>query len=150
MKFAILTVVEMCRLKLVTTETMVSHHDENYCDYEDSVNDDLDFFYEGLKLGLVCNESIKTFCFPKLTANEMKLMKMRDEDHLNSYAVYFEGGVDGGEDFSREDPDVDESEMKQSESKSKYVDVLCHRATYVIQNRPRKYSDHESDETEEK
>lgn len=147
MKFAIVTVLEICRLKLVTKETMVAHHKGRFS-IEHSVNDDLDFFFEGLQLGLVCNERINTFCFPKLNETEMKLMNLKDEHHLNSHSWYLDGGEEEGEDFSSKNPDVNESEMRLSGSKSKYVDILCDRSTFVIQNRPKNYSDHDSDETD--
>ena len=156
MKFAILTVLDMCRMKLVTTETMEAYHNEEkkfkYNDWMEqefgmkhSVNDDLEFFHEGLQLGLVCNETIDTFCFPKLNKVEMKQMEQKDEVHLDSYCCY-----DGNEEYPRENPDIDQSEMELSESKSKYVEMRCDRCTFVIQNRPRKLSDSSSDEIEDK
>ena len=153
MKFAILTVLYMCRMALVTTETMVAYHNEEEkfrskdgtFSMQHSVNDDLEFFHEGLQLGLVCNETIDTFCFPKLNKVEMKQMEQKDEVHLDSYCCY-----NDNEEFPRKNPDIDQSEMELSESKSKYVEIRCDRSTFVIQNRPSKLSEGISDEIEDK
>ena len=63
-------------------------------------------------------------CFPKLTEKEMKLVELKDEYHMESYAAYWDI------------KDVDEAEMKLSDSKSKFVNILCFRDTFVLQNRP--------------
>merc|ERR1711917_53243 len=92
-----------------------------------SVNDDLELLLERFLLDEVRNESAQTFCFPKLTEKEMKLVESKNEDHLQSYVDY---ALDGG------NPDVDENEMMLSDSKSKFVFIDCERFTCKIINRP--------------
>ena len=91
-----------------------------------SVSDDLELFINRLQLDEVRNESAATFYFPKLTEEEMKLVSSKNEYHLKSYLAY----------DCDSDPDVDESEMKLSDSKSKFVNVYCERQTCIITNRP--------------
>ena len=52
----------------------------------------------------------------------MKLVEMKNEDHLNTYAFHYYG----------ENPDVDPKEMKKSDSKSKYVHGSSIRITYSL------------------
>ena len=125
---AVLTRVDFCRQHLDTKEKMVDHHKGIYQRGigrdEHSLNDDLEILFETMKLGQVTDDNVITFCFPKLTEKEMKLVESKDEDHLASYAA------------SQDLIDVDEAEMKLSDSKSKFVDVQCFRKTIVFKNRP--------------
>lgn len=129
-KGAVLTGVSVMRLHLVTKEKMTDYHNGKYKRFGyhfdssagHSFNDDLEFFFEKLQLEKVTDENVLTFRFPKLTGKEMKLVEVKDEDHMASYADHQE--------------DVSEAEMQQSESKSKFVYVECLRSTSVLQNRP--------------
>ena len=124
-KTAVLTKVEIFRDSLVTKETMIDYHKGKYkkegCN-EHSLNDDLEILFGKMKLEQVNNEEVQTFCFPKLTNKEMKLVESKDVNHLESYAAT--------------PADVKEAEMKLSDSKSKFVDVSCSRKTIVFKNRP--------------
>ena len=132
LKTAVLTRVNMQRERLVTKEKMTDYYKGKYIringpyvsHFEHSLNDDLEILLKKMQLGQVTNEEVLTFCLPKLTEKEMKLVELKDEDHMASYAAYWDI------------KDVDEAEMKLSDSKSKFVDILCFRKTFVLQNRP--------------
>ena len=59
-KSVMVTSIRLSRMRLITNEKM-----ENYCKGEkfekDSVNDDLESFYEDLRLGKEPNEQVRTF-----------------------------------------------------------------------------------------
>ena len=138
-KSAYITILERTRYHLSTKEVMEGNYKGEYL-YKDekwsggcmlhSVNDDLELLLERFLLDEVRNELALTFCFPKLTEKEMKLVESKNEDHLESYLAY-ECGLSG-----LSDPDVDENEMMLSDSKSKFVNIECGRFTCKIINRP--------------
>ena len=105
-KFLMVTIIAMERWKLITKEAM-----EKYCNgvvvVKDSVNDDLESFFEDLRLGTKPNEIVPTYYFPKLTTKEMELVDRQDQSYLKT--------------FDSANPDVPEAEMKLSESDSKFV-----------------------------
>ena len=113
------TIIFLERRILITKEAM-----EKYCKAEkiikDSVNDDIDSFFEDLRLGKEPNENVHTYFLPKLTEAELKLVERKDTS-------YFET-------FLRSNPDVEEAEMKLSESNSKFVEGLGSRITFTIEN----------------
>ena len=118
----------MYRGKLITKEKMKQAYQgkwkfENTSDYVAvSINDDLESFFENLQnQKTIKNERVRSFFTPKLTDEEMKLVEERNELHLRTYENYYHG----------ENPDVNDEEMKRSDSKSKYVQGLC--ARYTIQ-----------------
>ena len=127
---AVLTIIETVREFLVTTEDTIDYYkgknakSNGYFDSinEHSLNDDLEIFFEKIQLGQITSESVATFCFPKLKEKEMKLVESKDEYHMASYTAL--------------DMDVDDTKMKTSESKSKFVFVNCTRLTFVLTNRP--------------
>ena len=133
---AVLTIADTMRERLVTTEVMTDHYRGKYARrngcvdsiFEHSLNDDLEIFYDKLKLGQVTTESVLTFCFRKLTEKEMKLVNLKDEYHMASYAA------------SESYKDVDDTEMKMSDSKSKFVLVISDRYTFVFSNHPINHS----------
>ena len=134
-KSAYMTIFNKYRHHLVTKEEMKSYYKGEYVEKDDywsagcmlhSVNDDLELLLERFLLDEVRNESAETFCFPKLTEKEMKLVESKNEDHLESYLAYEYG----------DDPDVDENEMMLSDSESKFVFIDCERFTCKIINRP--------------
>ena len=63
------------------------------------------------------------FFLPKLSAEELKLVSNKDETFLKTF-----------ENFTKvfENVDVDDAEMKLSESKSKYIHGGWSRMTYII------------------
>ena len=67
-------------------------------------------------------EWVRSFFTPKLTKEEMKLVELKNQDHLNTYWDHYFG----------ENPDVNAEEMKKSDSKSKFVHGKCFRRTYSL------------------
>ena len=106
------------------------------------VCDDLEHIYEEIKTGQ-CDfndefpvsiypskfEEAQSYFLPKLTEKEMQLVDMKDENHLATYSWYYAGHLNG-----RQNPDVDEKEMKLSNSESKYVKFSCQRKTFLLSN----------------
>ena len=111
----------MWRNNLITKEKM-----ENYCkgkeewDRTDSINDDLESLIEDIRLGKKLDDSKFLYFLPKLTKEELKLVATKDSTYLES--------------FSSTDPDVDEAEMKASESDSKFVLGRCIRRAFIVEN----------------
>ena len=89
---------------------------------EKSINDDLESFFENLQesssLEEIKKEKVYSFFLPKLTDEELKLVKKKDAEHMKTY--YWPN------------PDVDEVEMKKSDSKDKYLHGVCKRQTKVL------------------
>ena len=118
-KSVMVTMMEMMRRFLITKEEM-----ENYCKgkkhEKDSVNDDLESFFEDLQLEKEPDEAVITYFLPKLTQNELKLVERKDPSYLEKFIYGAEA-------------DVEEAEMKLSESKSKFVRGYCYRRTFTIE-----------------
>ena len=119
----------MSRWNLVTKEKVKKaaegklKTDSDWKDYKGSINDDLERFLINLQNQKeVKQEVVQSFFTPKLTNEELKLLKEGNEEHLKSYIDHFIG----------ENPDVDVEEMKKSDSKSKYVHVDCWRFTLPL------------------
>ena len=112
-----LTLYNMGRFRLITNEKV-----ESYCkgnEFEkDSVNDDLEAFFEDIQLGKKPHDDVDLYFLPKCTNKELKLIERKDHKFLKT--------------FSWHDPDVPEAEMKLSESDSKYIFGECERWTYTI------------------
>ena len=111
---SILTMLRMWRLNLMTKEKVKKAYkgelknDEDWEDYEGSINDDLERFFINLQnQEEVKYEDVISFFTPKLTNEELKLVQERNKEHLETYWS--------------SNPDVDVEEMKKSDSKSKYV-----------------------------
>ena len=122
---SILTMLHIRRLNLVTQETVKKAYkgalknDENWEDYEGSINDDLERFFINLQNQKeVKKEEVGSFFTPKLTNEELKFVQAENKEHLETY-------------WFRK-PDVDVEEMKKSDSKSKYVHVDCLRLTFPL------------------
>ena len=124
----VLTMLWMMRRNLVTKEKVKKaagklKNEDLWKDCEGSINDDLERFFINLQNQKeVEYEGVFSFFTPKLTNEELKLVQEVDEDHLKTYSEYFYG----------RNPDVDVHEMKQSNSKSKYVLGRCFRWTIPL------------------
>ena len=118
-KKVMVTILLIRRYNLITKETM-----ESFCEgkklRKDSINDDLESFFEKLRLGYEPHEDVGTYFLPKLTDKELKLAEKKDFDFFQT--------------FDSLNPDVDEALMKASESESKFVQGYCWRSTFVIEN----------------
>ena len=120
---SILTMLDMERQNLITKEKSKLaaegklKNDPLWNVYEGSINDDLDSFINNLQnSNEVENEYVWSFFLPKLTKEELKLVEEKNREHMMSYSWRF-------------DADVDVEEMKQSDSKDKYVYSWCRRRT---------------------
>merc|ERR1712062_20838 len=97
----------MGRWKLVTKEKVKKAYQGKLKN-----NDDLEEFLINLRNQKeVEYEHVWSFFTPKLTNEELKLVQEGNEEHLNTYLDY----------ICCNNPDVDVQEMKESDSKSKYV-----------------------------
>ena len=122
LKSVFVTRIHMFRNLLITKEKMedtcLGKNKVNGNLRKESINDDIESVYESLQLGEKPEPFAFTYCLPKLTQRELELIETKDEDYLQTFRFY--------------NPDVNEKEMKLSESKSKYIQVLCQRRTYTI------------------
>ena len=126
---SILTMVNMLRSNLITKEKVKKaaegklKDDEDWKHYKGSINDDLERFFINLQdENEIKEEGVSSFFAPKLTNEEMKLVQERNQEHLNTYSRHIAGL----------NPDVDVEEMKQSNSKSKFVHGGCVRCTIPL------------------
>ena len=115
------TKIDMWREKLITKEAM-----DKYCKGEEdwgkySVNDDLESLFGDLRLGKEPNEWVNTYFLPKLTEEEMELVKRKDTTYFETFDY-------------KKNPDVEEVEMMLSESDSKFIDGWGRRHTFTIEN----------------
>ena len=126
---SILTMLYMGRLYLVTKEKVKKategklKNEEDWKDYEESINDDLERFFINLQNQKeVKYEGVESLFTPKLTNEELELIEEGNKEHLKTYWYYLDG----------KNPDVDDEEMKKSDSKSKYVHGRCWRRTIPL------------------
>ena len=129
----ILTVITMSRVGLITKEKakkaakkaaegkLKNDPDwklkESGLEYNGSINDDLDSFINNHQnSNEVEDEDIVSFCTPKLTKEELKLVEEKNEEYMMTFVLEL-------------DADVDVKEMKKSDSKDKYVKCFCRRKT---------------------
>ena len=119
------TMTFMGKREIITKEAM-----EKYCKGEkyqkNSVNDDLETFFEDLRLGNELDDKVTTYFLPKLTEEEMELVQRKDTS-------YFETYIEGT--YGAKDPDVEEAEMKLSDSDSKFAHGYGRRITFTIENK---------------
>ena len=106
-----------------------------------SVYDDLESFYINVKFWNFRKDctnrygqaySVHSYCLPKLTYTELKLMEMKDKNYLKTFRNTSRTTIFDFDVWNYDNPDVDEREMKLSESKSKFALVECHRWTFII------------------
>ena len=141
-KSVLLTMLRMSRDHLITQEKVKNFTSGLHLQEKQGVCDDLEHIYEEIKTGK-CDfndefpvsiypskfEETQSYFLPKLTEKEMQLVDMKDENHLATYSWYYAGHLNG-----RQNPDVDEKEMKLSNSESKYVKFSCQRKTFLLSN----------------
>ena len=137
---SILTLLHMRRYRLVTKETAKKAAEGKlWKETSGSINDDLDRFFSDLQNQTeVKKERVLSFFTPKLTNEELRLVREGNREHLHTY-------VDS---FNSKNPDVGAEEMQQSNSKSKYVYAYCCRYTYPLILETNQFED--EDETEDK
>ena len=138
---SILTGLQMYRRELVTKEKSKEAYEGKlkneylWENYEGSINDDLESFFnnlqeissleeiKGKKESLEeikgKKEEVRSFFLPKLTKEELKQVEEKNLEHMLSYTWGFGA-------------DVDPEEMKESDSKDKYLHGYCYRLTMVL------------------
>ena len=124
LKEVMMTILKMERINLITKETM-----EGFCEFlrkklrNESVNEDLESLFERIRLGTQPeSEQVRTYFLPKLTEEELELVEQKDPNYLGTFAWTIQN-------FN---PDVDRTEMKLSESDSKFVQGFYWRTTFII------------------
>ena len=125
-RLVMVTIIYLQRWKLITKEKM-----ESYClgkeDQKKSINDDLESFFENLQHGEPIPYSVEhndLYFLPKLTREELKLVERKDSNYMKTFIHW--------------DPDVNEAEMKLSESNAKYLLAKSARKTIRIMNNKRR------------
>ena len=125
----VFTELKMYRKCLITKEKqklaykgeLKNDNDWKLC--EGSINDDLESFFINLQnFNDLKEEAVHSFFLPKLTQDELKLVEKQDKTQLNTYFNH----------LIRRNPDVDEEEMKKSDSKDKYLHAECRRWTIPL------------------
>ena len=127
-KSVMITFIDMHREKLITKEEMeitCAGKANLQIPVKDSVNDDLESMFEDIRLGKQPVSFAETYFLPKLTKEELKLVGIKDPMYLKTFLWTNK--------FS-EDPDVNQIEIKLSESNSKFVSAFCPRRTFILEN----------------
>ena len=127
---SILTGLQMYRRELVTKEKSKEAYEGKLKNeylwegYEGSINDDLESFFNNLQeisnLEEIKAEEVESFFLPKLTKEELKLVEEKNREHMMTY-------------WYKWNADVDQEEMKKSDSKDKYVHTQCLRWTIHLE-----------------
>ena len=103
---------------LEVEKSIFSKNEVGWKNYEGSINDDLEVLFTNVQDGdKIKTEKVESFFTPKLTDEELKLVKDRNNEHFSTYLHYC---------F------LDPEEMKISNSKSKYAKVHCERRTLSL------------------
>ena len=123
---SLLTYVSAHRINLITQEKCKLAYegklknDKNWRDYERSINDDLEKFFNNQRnLQEIKKEFVRSFFTPKLTQEELKLVEEKNKSHMYTYIYGFHA-------------DIDIEEMKKSDSKGKYVHASCIRRSICL------------------
>ena len=90
---------------------------------EKSGDDDIEEFFDNLQNAKVCDEQVLSYYLPKLTNKELKSIEGKDKMLLKTFSFHFRDDMN---------VDIDEAEMKKSESKSKFVRGCCLRETISL------------------
>ena len=132
---SILTTLHMFRLKLITKEKSKEaaegklKNDPDWKNYKGSINDDLDSFINKLQnSNEMEDEVVWSFFLPKLTKEELKLVEEKNQEHMMTY--WEKAQITLGNKLANKNlADVPVKEMKQSDSKDKYIHSECLRRT---------------------
>ena len=124
----ILTIIYMEKEQLVTKETMESYYKGDHSPRNISVNDDLERLFQDLQLGKEPSDDAIAYYLPKLTVDEMALVEKKDRTY---FQIFFTGVYPPNWNHSKK-PDVDDDEMKMSESRSKFILAKSHRKSFKL------------------
>ena len=123
---SILTTLIMAREYLMTKEKSKLavegklKNDLEWKRHDGSINDDLDSFVNNFRnSNEMVDEEVWSFFLPKLTKEELKLVEENNGEHMRTYSKNLNA-------------DVDVEEMKQSDSKDKYVKSTSVRKTVYL------------------
>ena len=112
------------RQRLIRKERMENFYKNDDFNKHFSVNDDLESCLHDQKLD---SEHASLILLPKLTTEELKLVRQKDTKFLDTF-------------YSGPFADVDKDEMKLSESDSKFVFAFGARSTFTIEYQlPRRF-----------
>ena len=125
----ILTRLEMVRNKLIALEESNEEdriykvdEDGNIC--QGSIYDDLESFqYNLLFKEKINDENVNSLFMPKLTKQELKLVDIKNSSYMETFMSKFQA-------------DIDDEEMKKSNSESKFLHGRCFRDTTVLNVSP--------------
>ena len=125
------TMISMIRMNVITKEVMKDFYKGKIQDCFGfngwSVQDDLDRFFDQTKnFQFIDPSTAFMFFLPKLTDDELILLRNKDENYLKLYADFH---------FDK-NPDVNEAEMIKSKSKSKFAYCMCFRISGCLLNKP--------------
>ena len=109
----------MRRWRLITQEKMDSYYKRKEPE-TDSVNEDIDSFFEDLLLGKEPDERAVTYFLPKLTEKELELVERNDLSYLETF-------------LPGRKVDVEKAEMNLSKSDSKFVKCFALRETFTVE-----------------
>ena len=114
------TKLGLFRENLITKEKM-----ENYCKGEEnvkqSVNDDLESFFDDIRQKKVRTGSSWTYFLPKLTKEELNLVERQNNNFMQTFLLGMRANVD-------------KAEMEASESDSKFVRGMGWRQTFILEH----------------
>ena len=119
-KHLMITFIAMRRKRLITLERRDYFCEGKSAYYKISLNDDFESLLEDIQRGKQPKDEVSTYFLPKLTGRDIKLVANNDPEYLKT--------------FRHEHPDVDEAEMKISESDSKFCHTHCERRTFTIEH----------------
>ena len=83
---AMLTINYMERWKLITKKEMLEYCSGKFHPKE-SINDDLESFFEDLRLDKKPTDDVVTYFLPSLTDNELELVEQKDPNYFETFAL---------------------------------------------------------------
>ena len=127
-KSVMLTCINMGKGELLTKEEMERYWKGENKILKESVNDDLESFFENLRLGKEPDEKVETYFLPQLTDEEMELVKTRDKNFYDNFVL-------------KPNPAIHAEKI--------YFEAFSERRTFVIENSSRILSETSSEASSE-
>ena len=120
LKSVMVTTFYMRREFLITNEKKEEYCLGNISSLQESINDDLESFFQDLENGHKPRDDVYLYYLPKLSGEEMQLAERKDPNFNETLWV--------------PEKNVGEAEMRRSESSSKFVKGWCNRKTFIIKD----------------